>query len=115
MIDAESSIRQGEALTYLVRPNTLDAGVAIDGNWVCRAVLKDAAGDDAVNAWTVTDKRTHEDGEEYFVATLTKADTAPQAIGNYLWIIDVHNDSVSPPFSQEDHILVKISSEKLTV
>lgn len=109
-----SDIRQGDSLVWLARPNTLAAGASIDGNWVCRIGVYTAAGVEAVAPFDVTDKYTF-DGDEHFVAALTRQHTAALDPGKYLLAIDVRNDSVSPSYSDESLVEIWILDQLIAV
>lgn len=105
-----ATIKQGDTLTWLARPNALDAGDPIDGDWTCKAGLFATAGAAIIPAYTVTDKHDI-DGSEYYLVALTRAQTAALAPGVFLLVVDIRNDTTTPPYSQESVINVLVESQ----
>lgn len=102
------TVRQGDPLHWLARPDAIPTGVAIDGAWECKAGVFQTNGTELVAPFTVTDKVTHADGEEYFLVTITAAQTAALAIGTYLLVIQIENSIVSPVFGNETPVTFQV-------
>lgn len=109
-----ATIKQGDSLPWLARPNTLASGELIDANWICRAGVYDKSHTEVIAPFTVTDKYTL-DGEEYFVVALTRQQTVGLAAGTYILAIDVRNDTVSPSYSDESYVTVIVETQCLPV
>ncbi len=94
--------KQGDVFIFLVRPNALASGVSIDGSWSCRAgVYKLESGVEEVAPFVVSQKVTHEDGEEYFLVVISPAQTAALAVDKYNLAIEVRNPSTFPVYEKE--------------
>lgn len=105
------TIKQGETLVYLARPNTLDGSASLSG-WTCSARLETAAGAESIAAYSVTGTYTL-DGVNYFLPFVTSAQTAALAVGIYRWAIDISNPNVDPPYAKESHVNVAVLAQSL--
>ena len=109
-----ATIKQGDSLPWLARPNTLASGDTIDANWVCRAGVYTKAKVEVIAPFTVTDKYTL-NGDEYFVVALTRQQTVALTPGDYYLVIDVRNDTLSPTYSDESEVELTITRQFLPV
>lgn len=109
-----ATIKQGDSLPWLARPNTLASGETMDANWICRAGVYTKAGVEMVAPFTVTDKYTF-DSEEYFVVALTRQQTSGLAAGEYVLVIDVRNDTLSPAYSDESCVALIVEAQYIPV
>lgn len=109
-----SAIRQGDALIWAARPNTLAAGESIPSSYVCRAGVFELDGTVRVEPFSVTDKG-QVDGEEHFIVVVGRADTAALPPADYELAVQIHNDAVSPPYSDEEPVLVRVAQQRIPI
>lgn len=107
-----STIKQGDTLPWLARPNTLDAGDPLSSNWECRAGVFGADLAAVIDPFVVSDKYTLA-GDEYFIVALTRAQTKALDPGRYLLVIDVRNEALTPPYSDESHVELVVEAQAL--
>ena len=60
MSELSTTIKPGDTLVWLARPNTLGDSDSIDSNWVCRAGLFDSTGAVAIAVQTFTQVLNYE-------------------------------------------------------
>lgn len=107
-----ATIKQGDTLPYLVRPNVLSAGTPIDGNWSCRMAVYGPDGSELVAPTLVTAKQDYE-GSEHFIVSITKAQSATFPAGICRLVIDVANDGITPPYSDESTVEVLVQAQRI--
>lgn len=96
-----SLIYQGDGFTQLARPNRLNAGESIDGNWSCLMGLYSQGGIELIAPTAVSAIGAHTDGEEYFIVSLSSADTEVLSPGKYILAIEISNNAISPAYNKE--------------
>lgn len=108
------TIRRGDTLVYGARPNVLDTTDSIGAGWVCRVGLYEADGTEAIAPVDVTLK-LDVGGSEHFVPYLSRVQTKALDAGVYEWVIDVRNDSLEPPYSDECSVQVTVVDERIVI
>ena len=98
-----------------IRPSALD-GAAMDGNWTCSQQVNDESGNEVIGEASVTEKSS-DDTE--FKVYLTPSQTGTlSGSGNtytlYDWVIQVVNDSASPPYRKETHLSLRVFNQGIT-
>lgn len=102
--------KRGNTIVWLARPNTLPAADPLGGNWQCRAGIFAQDGSAVVATKDITATHTHSDAT-YFLVVFDETETTGLEPGDYVIAIDIANDQVSPPYSQETPIALKIDAE----
>lgn len=105
-----ATIKRGDTLPYLVRPNTLAAGAPLDGAWSCRMAVYGPDGSELVAPTVVGETQTY-DGSQYWVVIVTRAQSVSFPLGVCRLVIDVRNDALTPPYSQETPVEVVVQSQ----
>ena len=106
-----ATIRQGDSLVWLARPNALEAN-EIPASWSCMAGLYTQYGQEQIASFAVADKHTL-DGVEYFLVALTRLQTKTVPPGAYIESIDILNETLTPMYSQESSINVLVEAQRL--
>lgn len=107
-----TQIRQGDSCVWIARPNTLDNGAPIDSNWRCYTGVFSSEGAVGVPIKEVTEKIEHE-SNEYFLVVITPAETVQLAAGTWEFVIDISNETVSPPYRDEQPITLKVDEQRI--
>lgn len=106
-------LTQGDTSTIQkVRPAQLDAGVALDANWICKTVLLDQNFEAVFPVRIVTDKTAD---QTRFIVAIQPEDTAGVTLSKngelFTWVIQLTNSTTIPPFTKEVHIPVNINRQ----
>lgn len=105
------TVKQGGALTWLARPNTLPRGESIGGDWSCRAGVYSPGAAEEIAPFNVSTKGLHTDGEEYFVVTITPTQMAELSVGTHQLAIEIRNPQSIPVYENESVIEVRVESQ----
>jgi hypothetical protein len=94
--------------TVFISPSVLE-GSAMDGNWSCTGCVVDKSGNKVVDDYAITGKTG---GSAEFICYLTPAQTAnltTTGYTEYIWILQLDNATLTPPYSIETHLTIGVS------
>lgn len=100
-----------------VRPVYPSVSDVLDVSWKCHVSVNDCDGNNVVEEREVTDKVTDQDGKEWFSCAIHPSETellevtAGEGYQDYVWIIQLENLSAVPPYSREEHTILRVKPQ----
>lgn len=95
----------------LIRPDIADDAEVISNDWLCQTWVTDKYGKEVIAPRVETNKTT--DNLKYIIS-LSPDDTALLALNGavteYVWVVEIINDALVPPFQREKHITVLLKA-----